>query len=52
MQQAARISQDTAFFSLAGAGRPGRLVEMNPTHKVFSSPDNPETEAYVSGRFG
>jgi phosphate transport system ATP-binding protein len=52
MQQAARVSQETAFFSLAGAGRPGRLVEMNPTNKVFSSPDHAETEAYVSGRFG
>jgi phosphate transport system ATP-binding protein len=52
MQQAARVSQETAFFSLAGAGRPGRLVEMNPTQKVFSSPDHAETEAYVSGRFG
>ncbi|WP_310962263.1 phosphate ABC transporter ATP-binding protein PstB [Nocardioides terrisoli] len=52
MQQAARVSQETAFFNLAGAGRPGRLVEMNPTEKVFSSPDNPDTEAYVSGRFG
>jgi phosphate transport system ATP-binding protein len=52
MQQAARVSQETAFFSLAGAGRPGQLVEMNPTSKVFSSPDHDETEAYVSGRFG
>jgi phosphate transport system ATP-binding protein len=52
MQQAARVSQETAFFSLAGAGRPGQLVEMNPTNKVFSSPDHDETEAYVSGRFG
>jgi phosphate transport system ATP-binding protein len=52
MQQAARVSQDTAFFNLAGAGRPGRLVEMNPTPKVFSNPDNPDTEAYISGRFG
>jgi phosphate transport system ATP-binding protein len=52
MQQAARVSQEIAFFSLAGAGRPGQLVEMNPTSKVFSSPDHDETEAYVSGRFG
>jgi len=52
MQQAARVSDDTAFFNLAGAGRPGRLVEMNPTRKVFSAPDNPSTEAYISGRFG
>ena len=52
MQQAARVSQQTAFFHLDGAGRAGRLVEMNPTHKVFSSPEHPETEAYVGGRFG
>ncbi len=52
MQQAARVSQETAFFNLAGAGRAGRLVEMNPTHRVFSSPDSPDTEAYVCGRFG
>jgi phosphate transport system ATP-binding protein len=52
MQQAARVSDDTAFFNLAGAGKPGRLVEMNPTKKVFSAPENPSTEAYISGRFG
>ena len=52
MQQAARISEDTAFFNLAGPGLPGRLVEMNPTRKVFSNPDEPSTEAYISGRFG
>ncbi len=39
MQQAARVSEDTAFFNLAGAGKPGRLVEMNPTSKIFSNPD-------------
>jgi len=52
MQQAARVSEDTAFFNLAGAGKPGRLVEMNPTRKLFSVPDDPSTEAYISGRFG
>jgi phosphate transport system ATP-binding protein len=52
MQQAARVSEDTAFFNLAGAGRPGRLVEMNPTRKIFSNPDEAATEAYISGRFG
>ena len=52
MQQAARVSEDTAFFNLAGAGKPGRLVEMNPTRKIFSNPDEPSTEAYISGRFG
>ncbi|HMU35601.1 MAG TPA: phosphate ABC transporter ATP-binding protein PstB [Marmoricola sp.] len=52
MQQAARVSQDTAFFNIAGAGKPGHLIEMNPTTKVFSTPDEPATEAYISGRFG
>jgi phosphate transport system ATP-binding protein len=52
MQQAARVSEDTGFFNLAGAGKPGRLVEMNPTSKIFSNPDEPSTEAYISGRFG
>ncbi len=52
MQQAARVSEETAFFNLAGVGQPGRLVEMNPTKKIFSTPDNESTEAYVSGRFG
>ena len=52
MQQAARVSEDTAFFNLAGAGMPGRLVEMNPTKKIFSVPDEEATEAYISGRFG
>jgi phosphate transport system ATP-binding protein len=52
MQQAARVSQETGFFNLAGAGKPGRLVELNPTAKIFSNPDMESTEAYVSGRFG
>ena len=52
MQQAARVSQQTAFFNLAGAGRPGRLIEGNPTNTMFSSPENPDTQAYISGRFG
>ena len=52
MQQAARVSEDTAFFNLSGAGRPGKLIEMNPTKKIFTVPDEPATEAYISGRFG
>jgi len=52
MQQAARVSDETAFFNLRGTGQPGRLVELNPTRKVFSNPDEPATEAYISGRFG
>ena len=52
MQQAARVSETTAFFNLAGVGQPGRLIEYGPTTKIFSNPDNPATEAYISGRFG
>ncbi len=52
MQQAARISDTTAFFNLAGIGKPGKLVEVGPTQRVFSTPTEKETEGYVSGRFG
>ncbi|NPC98955.1 phosphate ABC transporter ATP-binding protein PstB [Nocardioides sp. zg-DK7169] len=52
MQQAARVSDDTGFFNLKGAGQPGHLVEFNPTKKMFTNPDNESTEAYISGRFG
>ncbi len=52
MQQAARVSEDTAFFNIAGAGKPGKLIEMNSTKKIFSVPEEPATEAYISGRFG
>ncbi|MDQ3628459.1 MAG: phosphate ABC transporter ATP-binding protein PstB [Actinomycetota bacterium] len=52
MQQAARVSETTAFFNLSGVGEPGRLVEYGPTTKIFSNPDNESTEAYISGRFG
>ena len=46
MQQAARVSQNTAFMYL------GRLVEYGPTDDIFQTPHLPETEQYVSGRFG
>jgi phosphate transport system ATP-binding protein len=52
MQQAARVSDDTGFFNLKATGEPGRLVEFNPTKKMFANPDDPATEAYISGRFG
>ncbi|WP_099332387.1 phosphate ABC transporter ATP-binding protein PstB [Actinomyces minihominis] len=52
MQQAARVSDKTAFFNLAGAGKPGRLVEFDDTSRVFSAPKHQETADYVSGRFG
>ena len=56
MQQAARVSDQTAFFTTEvnpdGDRRTGRLVEYNPTAKIFSNPDDERTEQYVTGRFG
>ena len=52
MQQAARVSDQTAFFNLAAQGRPGRLIEMGSTEKIFSNPDEQATEDYITGRFG
>ena len=52
MQQAARVSDRTAFFNLAATGKPGRLIEMDDTQKMFSNPTKRTTEDYISGRFG
>jgi phosphate transport system ATP-binding protein len=56
MQQAARVSDRTAFFitevNPESDRRTGVLVEFNPTTKVFSNPDDERTEQYVTGRFG
>lgn len=56
MQQAARVSDRTAFFTTevndASDRRTGVLVEFNPTEKIFSNPDDERTEQYVTGRFG
>ena len=52
MQQAARVSDTTAFYNLAGVGQPGKLVESGPTQEIFSSPREKQTEDYISGRFG
>ena len=46
MQQAARISDDTAFFLN------GELVEFNNTKDIFSTPRDKRTEDYINGRFG
>ncbi len=46
MQQAARVSNRTAYFHL------GKLIEVNDTEKVFTNPDHALTEAYITGRFG
>ncbi|NDK88728.1 phosphate ABC transporter ATP-binding protein [Gordonia desulfuricans] len=52
MQQAARVSDQTAFFNLEAVGQPGQLVEINDTETMFSNPTKKETEDYISGRFG
>ncbi len=46
MQQAARVSQRTAFFHL------GNLVEMGDTDEIFTNPGDSRTEAYITGRIG
>jgi phosphate transport system ATP-binding protein len=55
MQQAARVSDRTAFFNVSkveDGKRVGTLVEFNPTEKIFQNPDDKRTEDYVSGKFG
>ncbi|MFV0429274.1 MAG: phosphate ABC transporter ATP-binding protein PstB [Arachnia sp.] len=52
MQQAARVSDQTAFFNLKEHGKPGELVETGPTEKIFHNPDQKATEDYITGRFG
>jgi phosphate transport system ATP-binding protein len=52
MQQAARVSDRTAFFNLAAVGEPGRLIEIDETERIFSNPSVQATEDYISGRFG
>ena len=52
MQQAARVSDFTAFVTIENEGEPGRLVECGPTRQLFTSPQHERTEAYVTGRFG
>jgi phosphate transport system ATP-binding protein len=46
MQQAARVADYTAFMNL------GQLIEYGVTDKIFTSPEDPRTEAYITGRFG
>ena len=46
MQQAARVSDTTAFFYL------GSMIETGPTKQIFTNPSNDRTEAYITGRFG
>jgi phosphate transport system ATP-binding protein len=52
MQQAARVSDRTGFFSIDKTGDPGRLIEYDDTQKIFSNPAQKKTEDYITGRFG
>jgi phosphate transport system ATP-binding protein len=56
MQQAARVSDMTAFFTVElkdeGRSRTGAVVEYGPTDKIFTNPDDKRTEDYVTGKFG
>jgi phosphate transport system ATP-binding protein len=52
MQQAARVSDITAFFTVDGPGMAGRLVETGSTEQIFRAPAQRRTEDYITGRFG
>src|SRR5690606_21227685 len=52
MQQASRVPDNTAFFNIAGTGKPGKLIESDETVKIFSNPAVKAAEDYVSGEFG
>ena len=52
MQQASRVSDRTGFFNIAGTGKPGHLIEIDDTEKMFTNPENEQTENYISGKFG
>jgi phosphate transport system ATP-binding protein len=52
MQQAARVADRTAFLLAELAGDPGRIIEIGPTKKIFTQPDDKRTEGYITGRFG
>jgi phosphate transport system ATP-binding protein len=52
MQQAARVSDRTAFFNIEGTGKPGKLIEIDDTPRIFANPSQRATEDYITGRFG
>ncbi|MBN2404099.1 MAG: phosphate ABC transporter ATP-binding protein [Coriobacteriia bacterium] len=52
MQQAARISDQTAFMLRESMDEPAHLIEMSETKKIFTNPDDKRTESYITGRFG
>lgn len=52
MQQAARVSQKTAFLLMEKFGEPAKLIEYDDTNKIFTNPGDKRTENYITGRFG
>ncbi|MBI4744383.1 MAG: phosphate ABC transporter ATP-binding protein [Actinobacteria bacterium] len=52
MQQAARVSEYTAFFLAEKPGQPAHLIEFNLTNSIFTNPTDKRTENYITGRFG
>ena len=52
MQQAARVSQKTAFLLTENIGEPAKLIEYDNTDKIFTNPSDKRTENYITGRFG
>jgi phosphate transport system ATP-binding protein len=52
MQQAARVSDFTAFLLVQEQGEPGRLIEYGDTNTIFTNPTDERTERYITGRFG
>ncbi len=52
MQQAARVSDLTAFLSTEGGGEPGRLIEFGSKDEIFTTPKDQRTQDYITGRFG
>jgi phosphate transport system ATP-binding protein len=52
MQQAARVSDDTAFLLMEPQTRAGQLIEFGSTHQIFTNPKDQRTEDYITGRFG
>jgi len=52
MQQASRVSDVTAFFTIDKTGDPGRVVEVDDTQRIFTNPAQKRTEDYITGRFG
>jgi phosphate transport system ATP-binding protein len=52
MQQAARVSDRTAFFSTSSDKQGGELIEIGDTNRIFTNPTDTRTEDYITGRFG